>query len=185
MYSNTRKLYPNIWWNGLVAKITENIKNIWWHIRLYIKGITSSLYWSHLFVTDYYLEDSIKSMERDLRSAYGTIRMKVMRREQVISKQWKKILWNSENKLDLIDFLWHDWLWSTKLKHSQQLDGKELYMTLRDEAHCISSVHSVITRPFQERRAIACAYAHTRRKAIKSVVNFMHKSNFWLHVFTT
>ena len=49
------------------------------------------------FVTDYYLEDSIKSIERDSRSAYGTIRMKVMRRQQVIPKQWKKFLQNSEN----------------------------------------------------------------------------------------
>ena len=95
------------------------------------------------FVTDNYLEDSIKSMERDSRSAYGTIRMKVMKRQQVIPKQWKKSLRNSENKLDLIDFLWHDW-W-TNLKHSHQLDGKELYMTIRDEVHCISSVHGLIT----------------------------------------
>ena len=42
------------------------------------------------FVTDYYLEDSIKAMERDSRSPYGTIRMKVMRTQQVILKQWKK-----------------------------------------------------------------------------------------------
>ena len=77
------------------------------------------------FLTDYYLEDFIKSMERDSWSAYGTIRMKVMRRQRVITKQWKKFLWNSENKLDLIDFLWHDW--STNLKHSHQLDGKKLH----------------------------------------------------------
>ena len=95
------------------------------------------------FVTDYYLEDSIKSMERDSRSAYGKIRMKVMRRQQKLPKQRKKFLQNSENKLDLIDFLWHDW--ATNLKHSHQLDGKELYMTIRDEAHCISSVHGLIT----------------------------------------
>ena len=71
-----------------------------------------------LFVIDYYLKDSVKSIERDSRSAYGTTRMKVMRREQVIPKQWKKFLQNLENKLDLIDFFWHDW--STNLKHSQQ-----------------------------------------------------------------
>ena len=82
-------------------------------------------------------------MERDSRSAYGTTRMKVIRRQQVIPKQWERFLRNSENKLDLIDFLWHDW-W-TNLKHSHQLDGKELYMTIRDEAHCISSVHGLIT----------------------------------------
>ena len=74
------------------------------------------------FVTDYYLEDSIKSVERDSRSTYGTIRMKVVRREQAIPKQWKKFLRNSENKLDLIDFLLYDW--STNSKHSQLLDGK-------------------------------------------------------------
>ena len=82
-------------------------------------------------------------MERDSPSAYGTTRMKVIRRQQVIPKQWERFLRNSENKLDLIDFLWHDW-W-TNLKHSHQLDGKELYMTIRDEVHCISSVHGLIT----------------------------------------
>ena len=74
------------------------------------------------FVTDSYLEDSIKSMERDSRCTYGTIRMKVMRRQQVLPRQWKIFLRNSENKPELIDFLLHDW--STNLKHSQQLDGK-------------------------------------------------------------
>ena len=93
------------------------------------------------FVTDYYLEDSIKSMERDSRSTYGTIRIKVVRQEQAIPKQWKKFLRNSENKLDLIDFLLYDW--STNSKHSQLLDGKEFYMTIRVEAHCI--VHGVIS----------------------------------------
>ena len=95
------------------------------------------------FVTDYYLEDSIKSMEWDSRSTHGTIRMKVVRRKQAIPKQWKKFLRNSENKLDLIDFLLYDW--STNSKHSQLLDGKEFYMTIRDEAHCISLVHGVIS----------------------------------------
>ena len=31
------------------------------------------------------------------------------------------------------------------MKHSHQLDGKVLYMTIRDETHCISSVHGLIT----------------------------------------
>ena len=47
--SNTRILSPNIWWSGFVAKITENIKNIWWHIRLYMKEINSWVYSSCLF----------------------------------------------------------------------------------------------------------------------------------------
>ena len=86
------------------------------------------------FVTNYYLEDFIKSMENDSLSACGTIRMKVMRREQVIPKQWKKFLRKSENKLDLIDLLWHDWS-----KHSQQLDGIVVYDYQRSSTLYINS----------------------------------------------
>ena len=68
---------------------------------------------------------------------------KVMRRQQVIPRQWKKFLPNSENKLDLIDFFWYDW--PTNLEHCHQLDGKELHMTIGDEAPCISPVHGLIT----------------------------------------
>ena len=34
------------------------------------------------FITDFYLEDSVKSMERYRRSASGSLRIKVMRRDQ-------------------------------------------------------------------------------------------------------
>ena len=38
------------------------------------------------FVTDYYLDNSVKSMERDRRSATGSLRMSVMRQEQKMPK---------------------------------------------------------------------------------------------------
>ena len=94
------------------------------------------------FVTDYYLEDSVKSIKRDSRFIYGTIKMKMMSRQQMTPKQWKNFLWNPEKNIDLIDFLLLDWL--TNPKHSQQPHGNALYMTNRDEVHIISSVHWLI-----------------------------------------
>ena len=44
------------------------------------------------FVTDYYLEDSVKSIKRDSRFIYGTIRMKIMSRQHMTPKQWKNFL---------------------------------------------------------------------------------------------
>ena len=38
------------------------------------------------FTTDYYLNWSVQTMERDRRSTYGTIRIKVMKKEQVAAK---------------------------------------------------------------------------------------------------
>ena len=41
-----------------------------------------------------------------------------------------------------------------------------------------------ISRSFQEERAVARARAHTRAKALRSVIDRTLKSNFWMHVFT-
>ena len=38
------------------------------------------------FTTDYYLNWSVQTIERDRRSTYGTIRIKVMKKEQVAAK---------------------------------------------------------------------------------------------------
>ena len=103
-----------------------------------LKKILHSCSPVNFFVTDFYLEDSVKSMERDRRSAAGSLRVKVMRRDQAVPKQFSRFLRNSENKLDLLDFLSKDW--STNLRHCEVLDGKELYFTIRDQAICISSI---------------------------------------------
>ena len=60
------------------------------------------------FVTDFYLENSVKSMERDRRAATGSLRVKVVRRDQAVPKQFSRFLRNSENKLELLDFLLND-----------------------------------------------------------------------------
>ena len=89
------------------------------------------------FVTNFYLEDSVKSMERDRRLASRSLRIEIMRRDQAVLKQFSKLLRNSENKLELLEFLLKDW--STNESHCDQLDGKELYFTIRDQAVCLSS----------------------------------------------
>ena len=84
------------------------------------------------FVTDFYLKDSVKSMERDRRSASGSIRIKATRRDQAVPKQFSKFLRNAENKLDLLDFFVRDW--TTNDEHSRMFEEKELYFTIRDKA---------------------------------------------------
>ena len=74
------------------------------------------------FVTDYYLENSIKSLERKGRSSIGVLRMTVSRRNQVKHKQFQKFLRLPENKVDLVKFLINDW--SSNIRHSDVLEGK-------------------------------------------------------------
>ena len=90
------------------------------------------------FVTDHYLPYSIKAMERERRSNSGTIRIAVLRRDQTEPKQFSKFLGSSENKSSLIKFLYDDW--STNNIHSRKLSDKELFMTIGNQAHCITSV---------------------------------------------
>ena len=52
------------------------------------------------FVTDYYLEDSIKSMERDSRSAYGTIR-----------KWWEESKWYQRSGKNSCEIQKTNWTW--------------------------------------------------------------------------
>ena len=44
------------------------------------------------FVTDFYLENSVKSMEKDRIAATGSLRVKVMRRDQAAPKQFSRFL---------------------------------------------------------------------------------------------
>ena len=76
-------------------------------------------------------------MDRERRTTYGTITIKVMGKEQVAPKQWKKFMRHADNKIDLINFLLRDW--STNERHIPVLVGKDMYMTIRDQAYCISS----------------------------------------------
>ena len=67
--------------------------------------------------------------------SYDIIRIKVMGKEQVTPKQWKKCMRNADNKKDLINFLLRDW--STNERHIPILKGKYRYITIRDRPYCI------------------------------------------------
>ena len=85
------------------------------------------------FVTDFYLEEHEKRSSFSIR-IFAII---IMRGDQAVPKQFSKFLRNSENKLELLEFLLKDW--STNENHCDQLDGRELYFTIRDQAVCLSS----------------------------------------------
>ena len=74
------------------------------------------------FTTDYYLNQSVMAMERERRSTYDTIRIKVMGKEQVTPKRWEKFMRRADNKTDLTNFLLIDW--STNKRHIHVLEEK-------------------------------------------------------------
>ena len=89
------------------------------------------------------MEESIKSLERDRRSATGTLRVLIMGREQPVPKQFGKFLRDAENKIALIHFFIKDW--STNLAHHDLLEDKKLYVTIEDKAYCITSKDSNVS----------------------------------------
>ena len=64
---------------------------------------------TNFFVSDYYRDDSIKSLERLRRLNIGTIRVQALQRDWKKPVQFKKFLQNSQNKIDLIKFIVKDW----------------------------------------------------------------------------
>ena len=50
---------------------------------------------------------------------------------------------HADNKTDLITFLLRDW--STNERHIPVLEGKDMYMTIRDQTYCISSNHGILS----------------------------------------
>ena len=69
-----------------------------------------------------------------------------MGKEQVTPKQWKKLMTDADNKTDLINFLVRDW--STNEPHIPVLQGKDMYMAIRDQAYCI----------FSNKRILSCSH---------------------------
>ena len=108
-----------------------------------LKKIVKSTSRVTFFTTDNYLQNSIKSMERDRRSGHGAIKLKVMSKDQVAPKQWKKFLRDSENKINLVKFLVSDW--STSERHAPVLEGKDLYVTIKDQGYCITANHGILS----------------------------------------
>ena len=101
-------------------------------LKKVLSGTSKQVY----IVTDQYLQNSIKSMERTKRSSIGTIRVTAQRRDQKKPKQFKQYLRSSENKTELIKFLINDWT-SSKLA-IPLLKNKKLFATIGDRAYSIS-----------------------------------------------
>ena len=95
------------------------------------------------FVTDFYLKNSIKSLEGKGRSSIGVLRMTVSQRNQVKPKQFQKFLQLPENKIDLVKLLTNDW--SSNIRHSDVLEGKEVYISIQDQEFCISCSNNSIS----------------------------------------
>ena len=68
------------------------------------------------FVTDQYLDDSLKGSERQRRAASGSIRVQLSRRHQKRPKQFKKYLSDGVNKVDLVKLFLKDWSDSVRFK---------------------------------------------------------------------
>ena len=80
------------------------------------------------FVTDNYLENSIKDTERIRRGTDGLINIKRIHCDQKKPKRFNKFLADSNNKVELIRFLLSDW--SDPLNYTDAIRGKNIYFTI-------------------------------------------------------
>ena len=83
------------------------------------------------FVTDRYIPNTIKSIERSKRSSSGTIRISIERRSQKLPKQFKKYMALDQNKIDLIEFLLKDWSHPSRFK--QILGSVNLFVNCSEQ----------------------------------------------------
>jgi len=88
------------------------------------------------FVTDRYITGSIKTYERMRRKESGSIRYKIERRDQKRTKQWAKYLKDSNNKTDLVNFLFDDW--SDPFRFASKLRGKTLFVNVEQHFYKLS-----------------------------------------------
>ena len=137
--SNTPPIFDGM---VLLQKLPPTLKTFGEVSDYLLKQIVNNSSRISFFVTDHYLPNSIKSMEREHRSGIGLLRIRALRRDQAKPKQFDKYLRDSENKIDLIKFLLHDW--STNTLHCPTLDNKELYITIEENTYCITSNRGVL-----------------------------------------
>lgn len=85
------------------------------------------------FVVDDYRKNTIKEGERSARAKTGMQRIKIGNPNQNLQKQWKKYLAHSDNKQELLKFLF-DYFSSNK-----RLYGIEVYITYKNQCRTLSS----------------------------------------------
>ena len=74
-------------------------------LKIILRSNATTVY----FVTDQYLRESVKGYERSRRSANGTLRVRIERRDQKKPNQLKKYFRNDDNKKEITQFLLDDW----------------------------------------------------------------------------
>ena len=121
------------------------------------------------FVADYYLPNSIRSLERKSWPMTDLLWMKVSIRDHKRLQQFDKFSRFSENKTDLVRFLINDW--STNNLPAKLLENKELYVTVQETAFCISSKSNKLSMGLCNR------LSSEQEEADTSV--FMCKIHFW------
>ena len=101
-------------------------------------------------VSDQYDQQSIK--DHDDRGAEGEVQYTANRGNQSISVQFRIYLHNSNNKLELIEFLINDW--ANYINTTDILKVKELYVAVRDRAYRIFCRNGI---PFKEVKQELCS----------------------------
>ena len=118
-----------------------------------IVAVTSNIIY---FATDQYYKGSIKSFERARRGEMGANRMKVERRNQNRSKQWKKILTDPKNKLEFIRYFLDDWRSQFQLNH--YFLNRTIFFNLESNFFKLNSNGEEVSRYFFADKSMCFAY---------------------------
>ncbi|XP_071822275.1 uncharacterized protein [Apostichopus japonicus] len=89
------------------------------------------------FVTDRYLNKSIKSAEREKRGVGGTEIFRIYSDDQSVPKQWKKFLSASTNKESLVKYVFQKWS-----SGDMDLHGVVIFIAHDQECHQICTTES-------------------------------------------
>ena len=93
------------------------------------------------FVCDQYPQQSIKSLERNRRSAQDVRKVKIYSMAQKVPHQWKKFLSCGENREELMKFIYISWM----KEDPALLRGIEVYLAHEEMCHKFISLDGLLT----------------------------------------
>ena len=108
------------------------------------------------FVGDTYPVVSIKNVERRKRAKGGSLSTESINGCQTCPTQWRRILSDGDNKEKLNSFLANEW---ASQKYLGKLNGKELFVTIRDK------YYNIYVRNSETSSEIVSALECTREEA--------------------
>ena len=79
------------------------------------------------FVADQYPSVSIKNIEREKRGRSGQLAVQIRSSQQLCPRQWKKLLANGLNKINLMEFLAD--VWGTDQRFARRIGERTLFVT--------------------------------------------------------